>query len=70
MFGPSSLQQSMRQLGKAETEEEFEHAVYGLKSYLKSVAFDSECLMEVERRAYYMPNGYSEKDTKEKIEQA
>lgn len=70
MFGPGSLQQSMRQIDKAETEEAFESAVCGLRSYLKSIEADSECLMEVEKRAYYLPNRYSEKDTKEKIEQA
>ena len=37
MFGPGSLQQSMRQLDKAETEEAFESAVCGLRSYLKSI---------------------------------
>lgn len=70
MFGPGSLQQSMRQINKAETEEEFENAIYGLRSYLKSIEADSECLMEVEKRAYYLPNSYSQKDTKEKIEHA
>ncbi len=70
MFGPSSLQQSMRQLGNAETEEEYERAVSSLRSYLKSIDINSECLMEVEKRAYYLPNSYSEKDTKEKISQA
>lgn len=69
-LGPGSLQQSMRQINKAETEEAFENAVCGLRSYLKSIEADSECLMEVEKRAYYLPNNYSQKDTKEKIEQA
>lgn len=68
--GLGSLQYSMRQIGKAETEEAFESAVCDLRSYLKSIEVDSECLMEIEKRAYYLPNSYSEKDTKEKIEQA
>ena len=44
MFGPGSLQQSMRQLDKAETEEAFESAVCGLRSYLKSIeaVFDGD----------------------------
>ena len=70
MFGSGSLQQSMRRLYEAETEEAFESAVWNLKSYLKSIEVNPECLMEVEKRAYYLPNSYSEKDTKEKIEQA
>lgn len=70
MFGPISLQHSMRQLVKAETEAEFENAVFNLKSSLKDSGVDSECIIGVEKRAYYFPNNYSEKDTKEKIEQA
>lgn len=60
----------MRQLVKAETEAEFENAVFNLKSSLKDSGVDSECIIGVEKRAYYFPNNYSEKDTKEKIEQA
>lgn len=37
---------------------------------MKEIEIKSECLLEVEQRAYYLPNNYSEKDTKEKIEQA
>lgn len=70
MFGPGSIQQVMKRLSAAEKEEEFQNAVHSLKSYLKDIAVDSECLMELERRAYYLPNSYSEKDTNEKIEQA
>lgn len=60
----------MRQLVKAETEAEFENAVFNLKSSLKDIGVDSECIIGVEKRAYYFPNNYSEKETKEKIEQA
>lgn len=70
MFSPISLQHSMRQLVKAETEAEFENAVFNLKSSLKDIGVDSECIIGVEKRAYYFPNNYSEKETKEKIEQA
>lgn len=70
MFGQGSLQQSMRQIDQAETEEAFENAVCNLRSYLKSIEADSKCLVEVEKRAYYLPNSYSPKDTKEKIKQA
>ena len=70
MSWPGSLQQAMRQIDKAETEDAFENAICGLRNYLKSIEAETECLMEVEKRAYYLPNSYSEKDTKEKIEQA
>lgn len=70
MFGPISLQDSMRQLCKAETGEEFEYAVSNLTRFLKDIGVDSECLIGVESRAFYFSNSYSEKDTKEKIEQA
>lgn len=70
MFGPGSLHQSMSQLDKAETEEAFESAVCGLRSYLKSIEAAPECLMEIEKRAFYLSNSFSEKDTKAKIEEA
>ena len=70
MIGRISLQHSMQQLVNSDTESEFENAVFNLKSSLKDIGVDSECLIGVEKRAYYFPNNYSEKDTKERIEQA
>ena len=60
MFGPGSLHQSMSQLDKAETEEAFESAVCGLRSYLKSIEAAPECLMEIEKRAFYLSNSFSD----------
>ncbi len=70
MFGPSSLPQIVRRLDSAENEEEFQNAFSSLKRYLKEIGAGVECLQEVERRAYYLSNNFSPKDTKDKIEQA
>lgn len=70
MFGPGSLPQVINRINHAENEEEFQNAVSSLKTYLKGIAINPESLLEVERRAYYLANNYSERDTKEKIEQA
>lgn len=70
MFGPGSLPQVINRIYHAENEEEFQNAVSSLKTYLKEIAINPESLLEVERRAYYLTNNYSERDTKENIEQA
>ena len=46
MFGPGSLHQSMSQLDKAETEEAFESAVCGLRSYPQNfrVAYEKKIM--------------------------
>lgn len=68
--GDYTMQEVAKQLQGAEDEVRFNNAIYNLKKCLKQLGINSEYLMEVEKRAYYFPNSYSEKDTKEKIEQA
>lgn len=48
----------------------FEDVVCHLRTYMKKLEMDSGYLMELERKAYYLRNEYSEKDTKEKLEEA
>lgn len=69
-IGADSLPQIVNRLNNAESEESFQSAFYDLKRYLKEIEADAECLQEIERRAYYLSNDFSQKDTKEKIEQA
>ena len=68
--GDLTIQDVAEQLQKSEDEPSFKTAIYNLKKCLKQLGVSSEYLIEVERRAYYLPNHYSEKDTKENIEQA
>ncbi len=37
---------------------------------MREIGAGAECLQEVERRAYYLSNDFSQKDTKDRIEQA
>ncbi len=69
-YGAGSLQQVINRLKNADNEEGFQNAVSGLKRYLKELNLKPEILLEVERRAYYLCNNFSDMDTKEKMEQA
>ncbi len=68
--GAGFLPQIVSRLDNAESEEAFQSALYALKKYLKEIEASAECLQEVERRAYYLSNDFSRKDTNERIEQA
>ncbi|GFH95176.1 hypothetical protein IMSAGC003_01712 [Lachnospiraceae bacterium] len=48
----------------------FEDVVCHLRTYMISLEMDSRYLIELERKAYYLRNEYSEKDTKERMEEA
>lgn len=68
--GELTIQYAADQIQRAEDATSFKHAIYDLKKCLIELKADSEYLMQIEQRAYYLSNSYSEKDTKEKIEQA
>lgn len=68
--GDYTIQEVSKQIQKAEGETSFKIAIYNLKKCLKQLDVNNEYLMEVERRAYYVSNEYSEKNTKEQIQSA
>ena len=68
--GELAIQYAAEQIQRAEDAISFKHAIYDLKKCLIELGADSENLMQIEKRTYYLPNSYSEKDTKDKIEQA
>ncbi|MCI9137205.1 MAG: hypothetical protein HFH48_06535 [Lachnospiraceae bacterium] len=55
---------------KAQDETGFKIAIRDLKRCFKQLEIKSEYLMEIERRAYYLSNEYSEKDTREQMQSA
>lgn len=65
-----SIQTVMEQLRNAQDSQAFQVAVCELRLYMKDVQMDSSYLMELEKRAYYLPNDYSVQDTKKKMEEA
>lgn len=68
--GDLTIQEVAEQIQKAEDEAGFKIAIYNLKKCLKQLGVNPEYLMEVERRAYYLSNEYSEKNTKEQMQSA
>ncbi len=48
----------------------FEDVICHLRAYMKNLEMDSQYLIELERKAYYLRNEYSEKYTKERMEEA
>lgn len=50
--------------------EEFSALLTGLRNFLKTLDSSPQCLMELEQRAYYLINEYSDKETKDNLELA
>ena len=71
MFSNSgSIQQAMERLVCTKDSQSFQAAISALKEQMKRTGMDSQYLIDLERRAYYLPNEYSDKDTKEKMLEA
>ena len=71
MFSNSgSIQQAMERLVCAKDSQSFQAATSALREQMKRTGMDSQYLIDLERRAYYLPNEYSDKDTKEKMLEA
>lgn len=68
--GVNSMSQATELLENAQDSQDFQFAVNALRECLKKLDVDSECLIGLERRAYYLPNDYSNKDTKSKMLEA
>lgn len=68
--GDLTVREVAEQIQKAEDETGFKIAVYNLKTCLKQLQVEREYLLEVERRAYYLTNQYSQKDTMERMRDA
>lgn len=68
--GSISIQEAMERLMSAQDSQSFEFAISVLRDQMKRIGMDSQYLIGLERRAYYLPNEYSENDTKAKIFEA
>ena len=58
-----SIEEALASFKKADNEQTFEMNVTLFKQYLKQDGMSAEGIKEFERRAYYLPNEYSKKDT-------
>ena len=71
MFNDSgSIQGALEQLVNAQDSQSFQSSMAVLRERMKKIGMDSQYLIDLERRAYYLPNEYSDRDTKEKMLEA
>lgn len=68
--GIKSMRDAIDRVKSASDVRSFEDVICHLRTYMKNLEMDSQYLIELERKAYYLRNDYSEKDTKEKMEEA
>lgn len=68
--GIKSMGDAIDRVKNAFDERTFEDVIFHLRTYMKNLEMDPRYLIELERKAFYLRNEYSEKDTKEKVEEA
>ncbi len=59
----NSMQEAMEQLEKADDNQAFLLAVDHVREFMKEIGMSSQCIATLERRAFYLQNEYSAKDT-------
>lgn len=62
-----SMQEAVELIENAQDRQAFRDAVSELREYMKKLEMDTQYFINLERRAYYLENDYSAKDTKEKM---
>ena len=65
-----SMVEAVERFREVRDKESFENALYDLQNYMKRIELPPQKFFDLEKRAYYLSNGYSEKDTKERILEA
>lgn len=68
--GFSSMQEAINKIESAEDKKSFDAAKLALQDYMKRLGLGSKSIMELEREAFFFVNEYSEKDTRDKLEEA
>lgn len=70
LFNNYTVQEAREKMALVEDRASFSNALNVVKNCLKNINMSSEILLELEKRAYYILNDYSEKDTKERVLEA
>lgn len=72
MFGIAitSIQDAVTRLKNVKDSQEFSTLLSGTRNFLKTLDVTPQCLMELEQRAYYPVNEYSEKETRNNLDAA
>lgn len=66
----TSIQDAVTRLKNVKDGQEFSYLLTGLRDFLKTLDTGPQCLMELEQRAYYVINEYSEKETRSNLDAA
>lgn len=66
----TSIQDAITRLKNIKDGQEFSLLLPGLRTFLKTLDIDSQSLMELEQRAYYVINEYSDKETRDNLDSA
>ena len=66
----TSMRNAIIELKAVKNSNDFESILYSLRDFLKSLDMDPKCLMELEQRAYYPINEYSDKETRNNLDAA
>lgn len=72
MFGITitSIQDAVARLKNVKDSQEFSDLLTGVRNLLKTMDSNPQCLMELEQRAYYVVNEYSDKETRGNLDAA
>lgn len=66
----NSIQEGIIRLESAEDSKSFQLTIMALREFIKKLGMGSQTLLELEKRAYYLPNEYSDKDTRDRMDEA
>lgn len=66
----TSMRNAIIELKAVKNSNDFESILYSLRDFIKSLDMDTKCLMELEQRAYYPINEYSDKETRNNLDAA
>ena len=66
----NSMWEAAERFQTVSNQQEFKTALYALQNYMKRIGMPGEYFIELERRAYYQQNEYSDKDTKDRMREA
>ena len=66
----TSIPNAVTRLKDVKDGQEFSSLLAGLRTFLKTLDSNPQCLMELEQRAYYVVNEYSDKETMSNLDSA
>lgn len=69
-YDVGSMQEVVERLENVQDSQAFQAAMGDLRAYMQNLGMDLQYLSELERRAYYLQNEYSDRDTKAKMLEA